>query len=288
MAIEKSQAALQGEFAKVLASTTTTSNAVEELKCMFSSFMGKLKGTDPSSPSVCQSAGEKIGVICIPSSDVLPMQSEVTHEGTELVPKGAHSADDEEKETGLESMQLDSTAAVVGEEVSSTLKPKTTSTVNPVMHPAVLDCLPKGPSRAPKRIPVGPADIQNLSEDTMPADVGGPSAEDVENKVETEQQKGDPKIVGGDVENPYVLPGEAANVNPEESGKTSGAAAVKGNPVPNTQARHLRAIADPKLMLYQHFHCLHCGNKREVEIAHVTVWEGEGEIGNFQRAWDIA
>ena len=53
MAVEKSQAALQGEFAKVLASTAATSNAVEELKCMFSSFMGKLKGTDPSSPSVC-------------------------------------------------------------------------------------------------------------------------------------------------------------------------------------------------------------------------------------------
>ena len=56
MAIEKSQAVLQGEFAKVLASTAATSNVVEELKCMFSSFMGKLNGTDPSNPSMCQSA----------------------------------------------------------------------------------------------------------------------------------------------------------------------------------------------------------------------------------------
>ena len=48
----------------------------------------------------------------------------------------------------------------------------------------------------------------------MPADAGGPSAEDVENEVEMEQKKGDPKIVGSDVENPYALPGEAASVNP--------------------------------------------------------------------------
>ena len=216
MAIEKSQAALQEEFAKVLASTAATSNVVEELKCMFSSFMGKLKGTDPSNLSVCQLAGEKAGVICIPPSDVLPMQSEVTHEGPETRPQGARSADDEEKETGPESMQLDSRAAVVGEEVLNTLKPKTTRIVNPVTHPAVLDCLPEGPSRTAKGNPVGRADIQNLSANKMPADAGGPSTEDVENKVETEQEKGDPKIVGGDVENPYALPGDAASVNPEE------------------------------------------------------------------------
>ena len=158
MAIEKSQAALQGEFAKVLASTATTTNAVEELKCMFTSFMGKLKGTDPSSPSVCQSEGEKAGVICILPSNVLPTQSEVTHEGPETKPEGAHSAEDEEKETGPESVQLDSTAAIVGE-VPSTLKPKTTWTVNPITHPTVLDCLPEGPSRTAKGILVGPADI---------------------------------------------------------------------------------------------------------------------------------
>ena len=159
MAIEKSQAALQGEFAKVLASMAATSNAVEELKCMFSSFMGKLKGTDPSSSLVYQSAGEKAGVICIPPSDVLPTQSEVTHEGPETRLQGARSADDEEKETGPESVQLDSKAAVVGEEVPSTLKPKTTWTVNLITHPAVLDCLPEGPSRTAKGIPLGPVDI---------------------------------------------------------------------------------------------------------------------------------
>ena len=172
------------------------------------------------------------------------MESEVTYEGTELVPKEARSTDDEEKETGPEFVQLDNTAAIVGGEVPSTLKPKTTSTMNPVTQPAVLDCLPEGPSRAPERILVGPTDIQNLSEDTMAVDAGGPSAEDVENEVETEQEKGDPKIVGGDVENPYTLPGEATSVNPEESGKTSGATAVKGNPVPNTRARHPRAATE--------------------------------------------
>ena len=130
---------MQGEFAKVLASTAATTNAVEELKCMFTSFMDKLKGTDPSSPSVCQLEGEKVGVICIPPSDVLPTQSEVTREGPETRPEGARSVEDEEKETGPEFVQLDSTATIVGE-VSSTLKPKTTWTVNPVTHPTVLDC----------------------------------------------------------------------------------------------------------------------------------------------------
>ena len=78
----------------------------------------------------------------------------------------------------------------------------------------------------------------------MPADAGGPSTEDVENKVETEQEKGNPKIVGGDVENLYALPRDAASVNLEESGKTSGRAAVKRNPIPNTRARHPRAAAE--------------------------------------------
>ena len=151
MAIEKSQAELQGEFAKVLASTAATTNAVEELKCMFTSFMDKLKGIDPSNPLVCQLEGEKTRVICIPPSDVLPTQSEVTHEGPETRLEGARLAEDEEKETGLEFVQLDSTAAIVGE-VPSTLKPKTTWTVNPVMHPTMLDCLPEGPSRTAKGI----------------------------------------------------------------------------------------------------------------------------------------
>ena len=144
MAIKKSQAALQGEFAKVLASMAATSNVVEELKCMFSSFMGKLKGTNPSSPLVCQLVREKAGVICIPPSDVLPMQSEVTHEGPETKLQGARSADNEEKEMGPESVQLDNRAAVVGEEVPSILRPKTILIVNLITHLAVLDCLLKG------------------------------------------------------------------------------------------------------------------------------------------------
>ena len=186
---------------------------------MFTSFMGKLKGTDPSGPSVCQSKGEKARVICIPPLDVLPTQFEVTHEGPETRPEGARSAEDEEKEMGPESVQLDSMAAIVGE-VPSTLKPKTTWIVNPVTHPAVLDCLPEGPSRMANGILVGPANIQNFSANKMPANARGPFAEDMENEVETEQEKGDPKIVGSDVENPYALPGDAASVNPEESGKT--------------------------------------------------------------------
>ena len=109
-------------------------------------FHGQAQGHRPQQPVSVLVSGEKTGVIYIPPSDVLPMQSEVTHEGRELVPKRACSADDEEKETGPESVQLDNTAAVVGEEVPSTLKPKTTLTVNPVTHPIVLDCLPEGPS----------------------------------------------------------------------------------------------------------------------------------------------
>ena len=42
-AIEKSQADLKGEFSKVVASAQATSNAMEELKSMFQSFMGKSK-----------------------------------------------------------------------------------------------------------------------------------------------------------------------------------------------------------------------------------------------------
>ena len=78
----------------------------------------------------------------------------------------------------------------------------------------------------------------------MPVDAGGPSTEDVENEVEMEQEKDNPNIVGDDVENPYALPGDAASVNPKESGKTSGRATVKGNPIPNTRARHPRAAAE--------------------------------------------
>ena len=57
---------MQGEFSKVLATTTATSSAVEELKSMFTSYIGKRLGSEHGSPSISKSALENPMAVTMP------------------------------------------------------------------------------------------------------------------------------------------------------------------------------------------------------------------------------
>ena len=72
LSLEKCQAALQREFSKVLATTAATSSAVEELKSMFTSYIGKRLGSKHGSPSVSK-ALENPMVVTIPGLELAPV-----------------------------------------------------------------------------------------------------------------------------------------------------------------------------------------------------------------------
>ena len=73
LSIEKSQATLQSEFSKVLATTVATSSAVEELKCLLIAYMGRAKGSDHGSPFVSKSILENPISSSIPFLEVDPV-----------------------------------------------------------------------------------------------------------------------------------------------------------------------------------------------------------------------
>ena len=96
MSLEKITAALQGNFTKVLLTTAATSNAVEELKTMLTSYMDTRKGSEHGSPSVSKSVVENPVVNSIPtleaasvlaSGNDMGTNSVMQHESTPSIPE---------------------------------------------------------------------------------------------------------------------------------------------------------------------------------------------------------
>jgi hypothetical protein len=228
LSLEKTTAALQGNFTKVLLTTAATSNAVEELKTMFTSYMGTRKGSEHGSPSVSKSVVENPVVNNIPTLEA----ASVLAGGNEL---GTNSL-----------MQHESTPSIPEGQGMTVVQPKTASSEKPNLEepiPATKKGASDGPSLKTKPIPLE-SDGEDVSESTAKEDEARPSTDDFEKEVDMGKDKGESKNVGGDVENQFSVRGEAGNVTVQDAGRTFDAAAGKGNPAPGTRKRPPRIASE--------------------------------------------
>jgi hypothetical protein len=204
--LEKGQAALQGEFSKVLAATVATNSALEELKSMFSSYIGKRLGSEHASPSVSKSALENPMGVTMPGLELPPVFPSPIPEivSSEAVARTTQAGAERDR--------------------TSTSPRKTVSQGNvAAREKGVTD----GPSKT-KEASVHCSEGEDVSE--KPPDKGV-SAEDVSLAT-----------VGGDSETPDSAGGDG-NVAAEDSGKAGALAGALGNT--RTSRRRLpRAAAE--------------------------------------------
>ena len=201
---------------------------MQELKTMLTSYMGTRKGSEHDSPSVSKSVLENPVVNSIPTVEA----ASVLAGGNEM---GTNSM-----------MQRESTPSTLEEQCTAVVQAKTASAEKPNLQvhvPATLKGASDGPSLRTKPIPLE-SDGDDVSESTAKEDKAGPSTNDFEKEMDTGKDKGDSKNIGRYVENHSSLGGEAGNVTVQDLGKTSDAAAIKGNPAPQIWKRHPRAATE--------------------------------------------